>query len=450
MRKLRAALCAVMAVVLLSLSILTFAADYSEYNLCPEKDSGSFYIVGVNGRSAVTRNISESKAYIYSFGEDIAAWCISRGKLFVFNYTDQSDVALIHIAAKGSIERSVTIFGLKTRRASLRVAADKKENIYIIDSDGYVEVFDKNGGKLRTTAAAYRRLTSYGGKVYAAGSSGLSLLSESSDKLIMNCAISGDFSFVTDSIISDAEGNVYDLSEGKLLFSAGSEYAGRLSEANRYFIAASGKRLVAFDKESGELAGSSNLDFAPVAVYCKGDTINLIKSNLSFQCVSENKLFPESVKKAEVEDNTQRPTSVSKDNPQVNFGKYEVIGEYIIIPKPITRTVFKDNINVDGYKISFSTSRGVGTGTKMTLTGDNAEYTYTLVTRADVSGEGNTNDKDLEIVMDSILDLIRLEGAKKIAADMDGDGKITVFDLHYMLRCMQGYDWEKQLELNRR
>ena len=450
MRKLRAALCAVLTVVLLSLSVLTFAADYSEYNLCPIKDGGSFYIAGVNGRSAVTRDISESKAYTYSFGDDIAAWCMSRGKLFVFNYTNQSDVASIHIAAKGSIEQSVTIFGLKTRRASLKIAADKKENIYIIDSDGYVEIFDKNGSKLRTTNTAFRRLTSYGGKVYAAGSSGLSLLSESNDKFILNGAISGDFSFVSDSIICDAEGNIYDLSQGRVLFSAGSEYAGKLSKANRYYIAASGKKLVAFDKESGRITGSKNLDFAPATVYCKGDTINLIKSNLSVKSVSEEKLFPEAVNQAEPEDSTQKPASVPTENPKINFGKYELRGEYIIIPRPVTRTVFKENISVEGYKISFSSNRGVGTGTKLTLTGDNAEYTYTLVMRADVSGEGNTNDKDLEIVMDSILGLVRLEGAWKVAADMDGDGKITVFDLHYMLRCMQGYDWEKQLELNRR
>ncbi len=126
----------------------------------------------------------------------------------------------------------------------------------------------------------------------------------------------------------------------------------------------------------------------------------------------------------------------NNDTKSITSNTYNIGSKYITgINSVTTVSAFKENINYDGYELSFFSngnlkSKGnIGTDMKAKFKGTNKTQTFTLIVMGDITKEGNVNSKDTQLLMKYLLSETELSDSCKIAANIIEDGTISNADL---------------------
>ncbi len=117
-----------------------------------------------------------------------------------------------------------------------------------------------------------------------------------------------------------------------------------------------------------------------------------------------------------------------------NFEGYEVDSNYIETPCSQLVSEFIENTGAEVFDFEGDpvTSGVCETGYKV-VDGDSE---YQMVVLGDINSTGTVNTSDIKLIMEKIISLTQLEGARYQAADINGDNVITVMDLHLLIRLV--------------
>lgn len=140
---------------------------------------------------------------------------------------------------------------------------------------------------------------------------------------------------------------------------------------------------------------------------------------------------------------SEESSSVYQDF-QVASNSYSLKNGVITGIEPLTTIAeLKKNIEYGGATLTVRNHNGVltasgklGTGWKLEFFDGVRSETYYTVIKGDLTGEGNTNSRDIKALSQAILTGSLLDEPQRAAADMDGNGEINCADL-YALYCHQ-------------
>lgn len=125
--------------------------------------------------------------------------------------------------------------------------------------------------------------------------------------------------------------------------------------------------------------------------------------------------------------------SITSSIYDINFSDFNITD----VELGTTIAAFKKNIECPKYNLTFKnysgksiTSGKLGTGATVTFSdGAGKSYMFTIIMPGDLTGEGNSNSRDLKLLSDYILGKGNLEGAYLKAADLNNDGEVNTIDL---------------------
>lgn len=433
MRQLKA-FAAMLLVITLLLCAFSTAGGVNGSSQKLLNDSSGAFLCKSNGNRVSVFEVNSSKSYSYTFSYNVLAYCISAGKLYAAMHTNQAGIVLVASAKNGKILGETAVFD-KNNSNNTDISVDSAGRIYLVNNKNYVSIYNSKGQFIRTTDRAYVSVIQCGGKIYAVNSSRIYVLGANSDNRLCDYYTGNTIYAVSDKYIADTEGNVFDINSRKRILSLGLNKNYSIAEGSKYILALNGNTVSAYSKSDGAFVSSYTLGFTPFALYADGKNVYVLKSGgFAFKTISQ-KVF-------EVQSNTQETQgSISTDssaksdstssvlNSNISFGSYKVSGRFIYVDAQTKRTDFKSAISYDGYDLKFSKSTGLGTGTKATFTKDSKTYTYTFIVMGDLTGTGRINSRDIEVMFNCLFGIDKVSGAYKIAADMNGDGKLSNVDL---------------------
>lgn len=99
--------------------------------------------------------------------------------------------------------------------------------------------------------------------------------------------------------------------------------------------------------------------------------------------------------------------------------------------------IFKGFKNIHNQDIN---SGIISTGMKFTLNINNIDYTYIVVIKGDVNGDGSIYATDYVSIKNHIMGKSTLKGASLIAADVNSDGNIYATDYVKIKNYIMGKD----------
>ncbi len=260
--------------------------------------------------------------------------------------------------------------------------------------------------------------------------------------------------YVGGSIFIDRSGYIVNCSDRKLLAFCG--YATdnpSASICNNMIVTHNGENIIAYDIYNGKKSKYFNFNSNILQVKCCNNDIAVMSQNsnkldISILSFSQLKSYENSSSKDKKNDKYNENNSNDNNGCDIS-GKYVIdFKNYYIsdIAKNTTISTFKKNINYSGYSLQFFTKDGkqrksgnLGTAMKAVFTdSNNNSYTFELSVVGDITGEGNVNTRDLDLMMDYLLKDAYLTGVYSIAADIKQDNTINSVDLLFMLEMYKG------------
>ena len=64
------------------------------------------------------------------------------------------------------------------------------------------------------------------------------------------------------------------------------------------------------------------------------------------------------------------------------------------------------------------------------------EFTFELSVNGDLTGEGNSNSRDVNLLLDYLIGAAYFNGVYTVAADLSNDGRIDAVDVALMKRTL--------------
>lgn len=421
MRQLKAFVCAVLIITFLVCSFsASFALNENTFNVF--WDGSGIYACESSDYSVTVNSIKTSAQYKYSYNNKVLSYCVTGGTLYTVSRTNQDQIASITTAKDGKIKKSFTI---KTHNVSYytQLCVDGNGVLYILDNRKHAEVYSSAGSYIKTTSNTFCSLLQVNGKVFASNSTGIYRLNGKSESLVCKCCADTRIYTVSKDYIATLYGNVYNINNGKEVLNTDNKKPYSITFSSKYIFVFNNKTISVYNRKNRKLAGSGSLNSKPVAICADGSRIHIIYESSGGFSVKKYKvsyfLSSNSTNNAK---SSQTPTNIS-------FGGYKTRGRYIFLPPRLTKAEFKGKISYKDYKLKFSSTRGLGTNTKVVFTKDNKSYTYTVVVLGDITGTGRITKNDVNIMFNILFGLDKVGGVYKTAADVNGDGKLSNIDL---------------------
>lgn len=414
----------VSAVLIILAVLLPFHANAEDFSRYTSKPCGS-YIIGFRDKSAFCQSIKTGKYFVYGFDRSVAGVGMKGNRLYALVGSSQNDMHYLKIMSDGRIEKSFKVFNLSVRK-NCPVEIDKSGNVFIIRALGSIAEYGSDGALKNEFEGEYKYLFSLGGTIYAADNSAIYHIEDTARK-ITDRTPNTFLSKASDNYIAGSDGSVYNVNnKTKLKVQKSSAYA----ETESYIMAASGEWINAYDKLSGRLAGSLELDFVPFALYSKGKSVYAVEP----MTYCSRKLFESDFVK-------ESPTrKVSGAEPKqtaetteaaVDLSEFKISGKYIFFPTALKRPELREKLGLDSSRLKFSARQGLPTDTLMTFE-DGRELT--IIKYGDLKGTDKINTTDIKLMLDGLLGLQELSEPQSLAADLNTDGKLTNADLVLMAR----------------
>ena len=412
--------------ILLIIALLFFSfsgvSGANKYSMTLFMDSGGIYVCKSEGSSVNVTRVDNSSDFKYSFDSRVLSCCVTGGRLYSVVPTNQSAVLNVIGAKNGKIV-SNTIIKTHHISNSTKMCVDSGGKIYLYDIKNNIEIYSSDGKYIKTTSNRYLSFTQVNGKVYAANSSGIYRLNGSSEDFVCACKANDIIYAVSADCMATLSGTVYNINTGKIVFCDDLNTLYSISFGSKSFMVLRESSVDVYNKSDSKLINSYKLGFNPWAVCTDGGNFYILKNTsdgLSVTSYKESNFLISSSTKSDVS---------SSPLTGIDFGKYKVAGKYIILPASTTRVEFKSEVKYDGYTLKFNKSGGLGTNTKVSFSKDNRSYVYSIIVKGDITGTGQINNNDIDIMFNCLFGIDKVGGVYKTAADMNGDGKLSNVDL---------------------
>lgn len=398
--------------------IISSGADIQSEKLY--NDGKGIFLIRINSNklNAVELLPSESN-YTYTFSDKVISSYVLNNKIYILTKNNNNG-ANVYKAANGKISSPVVLKNVKLNNSSL-ISVDNSENLFIKSSTGDIKVFNKSGNSVNTFKGAFNTIFPFDGYNLAFSGKSIYKITALSKSLLANDTETSLFYKISDSFISDCNGNIYKSgnSVSKVLSSNIRGYY-NAAETKNYIVVYSDNKFLVYSK-SGLLLNTIPYNKSVYGVTSYGGKLAVIiknSSGYSFELFAQSK-FTEAAQTAE------------EKKLGINLSNFRHTKKYIYINRDTTIKEFKDKISYDNYEISFGNrkSGNIRTNMEVKFTKGASSVSYIFIVRGDVTGEGNVNSRDEAAMFKHLLNQVKLKGVYKLAGDLNSDKKLSNSDL---------------------
>lgn len=417
---------------------------YSSYNslnnvrLTQNKDQ--VFIVGTNGKDVSIDSVyPDNYSVNLTLGHNVYSYELFTEK-FIFICPDkssnQTEIVLYDI-----YNDTITSFYIS--------CLNNYESSQIAYSDGYVFLADDCGnidqystnGKLINKHEIYsdrcHLMCDYYGNVYCFTSNQLFELYDEVFYEICKCSIDAPARFISDNTFIDDTGYIYTIGNTT------EKFISKLSTVtypsggmhNNSVIIADYDTIYAVDYNSDKITKYIDLNRQIEMLCTVGNNIFAFNyhnglptvSHIKFSNLNSYTTYTPTIDETDDIDNY-----ISSDTYTVDHQKHWITD----IAPQTTVAQFKRNMNYDGFDVSFVRFDGkvlnsgkIGTATVVTFYNDEISLEYELSVKGDLTGEGNMNTRDKNMLFDYLLEEVIPSGVYVDAADLDYSNSIDTVDL---------------------
>lgn len=345
------------------------------------------------------------------------------------------------------------------------ITTDNKEILYVVDISNQNTVLKINLKTRRiletmdmgvTVNALFVSRNS--GIVFALTDNGLT---ETESRRLISCDIPQTPIDMNGTYCTDSIGNVYTFDDTNGFIRIMTTGYSHAQTMNGTVYVQNGNEILKLDENGNPLAKcsfASNIDdmcagTKSIAVLCGGSTAvvdeNSFEPLLLESTPDESVNQPSSPEVSHTDisaqpNETENSTATEKfDN--ISSDTYLIENGFIKnIPVGTTAAVFKKNIsygnndilliNHNGQRV---TSGKIGTGWTVTFSGGSQSQSFLTVVCGDLTGEGNVNSRDYDVISDYLVKKCTLDELHIGAADLNTDGMISCTDALLILKEMQ-------------
>lgn len=435
---------------LLNDDIYSFAADNNRFYFVSKDLNEKVSLISCFDANSKTFVASYSASYLYD-----ACACDGSSLYLARNDSDKMSVTIEKcstdtIGEKEYFQVESTKFNNKNLLNSNSLAVDADGTIFILDGTGKIYALSLDDGPTNVGNDTFNFIkTNFSHTAVYATTLSNKIITFKSDNnyegIENSCldAISFNYNFVSDNLMISTYGGVYEINIDTntitYLFNTQSDYGGE-------FACELDDKILTVSKESNlSLLDLENNEVSELSL--NGDIINLCGNN-NIAVVLTNFEGTKYIKVLQMED-FKINTKPDDDDPDDNIDDVSDIGitsgihefnlkDYIItnVDLGTTIAVFKSNISYQDYSLVFKnylgkvvTSGNLGTGARAIFSKGDKTYEFTFVVAGDLTGEGNSNSRDISLLTNYLLGEESLEGVYLKAADLNNDGEVNTLDL---------------------
>ncbi len=365
--------------------------------------------------------LPDKNGYTYNFSGNIAACCVYKDTVYTLTTGGTYDNNPILYKSKNGKSASLTLKKAAVKNPTF-ISVDKNGNIFVMNSNNKIRVFNSSGKKIKTFSEKVNRIIPFNSYSLAFSGKSVYRVTSSSQSLMASGFETSYFYKVSDKYIGDYNGNIYEVTDTvKKIISTNKSGAYKACEAGNYIVYYSNGEFYIYNK-NGSLAGTRSYNGSVYAVSSYGSKAVVIDKSLGYKLLSQSDFFDKTENK-----NTSKG---------INLNSFKHNKKYIYVKQGTTIADFKSRIKYEGYEISFKNRRSgkLYTNTKVSFTKGNAKADYSFIVWGDVTGEGNVNSRDEGLLFKHLLGQQKLKGVFKMAANINRDKKISNADLVLLSR----------------
>ncbi len=332
-------------------------------------------------------------------------------------------------------------------------------SIYLVPDNRLNTIERYNGyGKLIDSYRFDNRINQlyadYNGKPFAICADGTLYRMKNDRFIACGSGVTAPVTYFSENLLSDASGKVFesDFNRCRYLFTADSPY-GRSQPCciDGVVYYPDNHKITGYNSGTGEKESELSLDSSVIGLYADSGYINAVGTSTE---VTVNKIRTDeltSLKHKAAENISYRDTeqisggerangndTITSDIYHIDFENYSISG----IPSGTTLAQLKKNIDYGDFTVTFyrdgTVKKSGNCGTAMTAVfdSDRAQYTFELSVIGDITGEGNVNSRDRNLLMEYLIGSADFNGVYVTSADLSGDGILDVKDLALLHRMI--------------
>ena len=435
---------------LLNNDIYSFAADNNRFYFVSKDLNEKVSLISCFDANNKTFVASYKTSYLYD-----ACACDGSSLYLARNDSTKNNITIEKystdiIGEKEYFQFDSTKIKGKNLLNSNSLAVDADGTIFIVDNLGAICLLPVDGVPIDVKGDSFNFIGSNFSHtaVYATTLSNkiVTFKSDNNYKCIENScldAISFSYNFISDNLMVSTYGGVYEINTDtntiSYLFNIQGDYGGELAcELDDKILTVSKEsNLSLLDLENNKVS----------ELLLNGDIINLCGNN-NIAVVLTNFEGTKYIEILQIED-FKINTKPDDDDPSDNIDGVSDIGitsdihefnmkDYTIMNVDLGTTiaVFKSNISYQDYILAFRNYLGkeiksgkLGTGARAIFSKGDKTYEFTFVVAGDLTGEGNSNSRDISLLTNYLLGEESLEGVYLKAADLNNDGEVNALDL---------------------
>lgn len=323
--------------------------------------------------------------------------------------------------------------------------------VYIAQQNGNIRLFSQRGkmvNQINLGTSICSLMTDYDENIYALSHSGMYSISENSFSRISSIEFLYQGRFVGSNIFVDNIGNFYRIDSNKVSLISNSYSDSALpsgGDFGDYVITFEDNCVFAVNKADGKIKKNLYLDFNILQLYTIDDIILVL-------CLDSNSPIIYEIKFSQLKNiksnNTNNEHNDNSGRQPIYSNKYNVDYDNMKITGisySTTISEFKHNMIFSGYDVRFYRyqkdaplkSGNVGTATIAQFYNDESTYEFELAVTGDLTGEGNVNSRDEDLMFDYLLDSVTFNGVFTDSSDIDNSGDTELKDLVLLMRLIK-------------
>ncbi len=327
--------------------------------------------------------------------------------------------------------------------------------IYISDDNGLVYKYSSYGKLIKTFDIHHDTVHlgyNLSNEVYAFTNNGVFKIGDSALEIYRG-NIDTPVQFVSNKLFVDDSGYYYEIIQNKVVkltnFKSSVYYPSGCSINNHIFIT-DNNTIYAVDKDTNKTDKCIQLPTFIEELHTIDSTIIALTYENGCPVVSvieyESMLTCKRDNNSNSEINNSTSNNANNDT-TINSKVYTIDNKrQVILDIPYGTTVgeFKRNMSYEGFDIQFTRYDGkiiksgnVGTATIVRFYNDDYFVEYELSVTGDLTGEGNVNSRDKEMLFSYLLDEVSFTGVFLDSADIHKTDRIDVADMVLLLRLIE-------------
>jgi len=407
--------------------------------------------------------------------------------VYSYNLYDNSIIFLCPIKSTNQTEVVVydiendylTSFNIKgTYNYSYCNIAFDNSYVYLAKTDGHISMYNLRGKTIKefdTQNTVHSLLCNYNNYVYALTRDGIYSINSSGCSLVQSYNFGGPARFVNNNDFVDSLGYMYRISDNSAIKLITTQSDVRYPSGGTYknnAIVSNTSNLFSLDISSNKTLKSYNTDSyieqffivkdivvtlsfsgnTPIIKTISYDDFKSVASTNNNSSNNNNNQGNNSSSNSNLNNNSNNNNSNNSNSELNNISTihsdiYDVDNNYLKIRGISPQTTvaqFKKNMQYNGYNVKFYkyggneiTSGYVGTATVAKFYNNNISYEYELCIGGDLTGEGNVNSRDKNMMFDYLLNEVSFTGVFLDCADLDNSNSIDTIDLILLLRMIK-------------